>query len=104
MLCHSHLTNVRGYELSLKVGKEESIGASEKLNDAPIDESVKEDIIGHLGSTDVEDESSIPLQLISQRGQVVKEASQARSTAFESHFMNRVRPPSLLLLLSFKLN
>ncbi len=68
------------------MGKEESIGTSEEeLNEVAIDKSVKEDVIEHLGSTDMEDERSIPFQLISQRGQVVKGASQVRSTAFESY-------------------
>ncbi len=95
MLCHSHLTNIRGYELSLKVGKEGSIGASEKLSDAPTDDNVSEDIIGHFGPTDMEGENSIPLQLISQRGQEVKEASQVRSTVLESHYIyiGRNSPP-----------
>ncbi len=86
VLCHSYLTNVKGYMPPLKAGKGESIGASEEeLNEVVIDKSMKDDVIEHLRLTDVEDERSIPFQLICQRGQVVKGASQARSTAFESH-------------------
>ncbi len=97
MLCHNHLTNVRDYNtLSLKVGKEECIDASDGLKEAAIDGSVKEDIIGYLGSTDVEGERSMPLELISQRGQVVKGASQARRAVFESHFMNRASHPPVI--------